>query len=139
MAAAFGWACEYGRTDVVAFLIERGIRIDAAVRHDGQTGLHGAAIGGHADIVSLLLERHAPIAAVDRTYKGTPLAWALHGWSDPPYGTARDGYYDVVARLVRAGAAVNPRWFDAEADRTAFGGALRADTRMLAALRGNAL
>jgi len=139
MEAAFAWACEYGRTDVVAFLLERGLPIDVAVRHDGQTGLHWAAIGGHADVVSLLLERHASIAVVDRTYKGTPLTWALHGWSDPPYGTAPDRYYGVVAQLVRAGAAVNARWFDADADHTAFANALRADTRMLAALRGNAL
>ena len=139
MEAAFAWACEYGRTDVVAFLLEHGLPIDAAVRHDGQTGLHWAAIGGHADVVSLLLERHASIAVVDRTYQGTPLAWALHGWSDPPFGTARDRYYDVVAQLVRAGATVKPQWFDADADHTAFANALRADTRMLAALRGNTL
>ena len=139
MEAAFAWACEYGRTDVVAFLLEHGLPIDAAVRDDGQTGLHWAAIGGHADVVSLLLERHASIAVVDRTYQGTPLAWALHGWSDPPYGTAPDRYYVVVAQLVRAGATVKPQWFDADADHTAFANALRADTRMLAALRGNTL
>jgi ankyrin repeat protein len=138
LEAAFGWACEYGRTDVVAFLLEHGMPIDAAVKHDGQTGLHWAALCGHADVVSLLLERHASVAAVDRTYKGTPLTWALHGWSDPPYGTPRSRYYDVVAQLVRAGAPVNPRWFDAEADHTAFANTLRADARMLAALRGNA-
>ena len=138
MEAAFRWACEYGRTDVVAFLLEHGMPIDAAVKHDGQTGLHWAAICGHADVVSLLLERHASVTAVDRTYKGTPLAWALHGWSDPPYGTARDRYYDVVGQLVRAGAAVKPQWFDADADHTAFANAIRADARMLAALRGNA-
>jgi hypothetical protein len=138
MEAAFAWACEYGRTTVVDFLLDRGLPIDAAVRHDGQTGLHWAAIGGHTDLVSRLLERRAPIAAVDRTYKGTPLAWALHGWSDPPYGTARDRYYPVVAQLVRAGAAVNPRWFD-EADQSMFATTLRGDPRMTAALRGNAL
>jgi hypothetical protein len=65
--------------------------------------------------------------------------WALHGWSNPPYGTPPDRYPDVVAQLVRAGAAVNPQWFDAEGDPTAFAKALRADARMVAALRGNAL
>jgi ankyrin repeat protein len=139
MEAAFGWACEYGRTGVVAFLLERGLPVDAAVKHDGQTGLHWAALCGHAEVVSLLLEQHASIAVVDRTYKGTPLTWALHGWSDPPYGTARDRYYSVVSQLVRAGAAVNPQWFDVEADHGAFANALRADARMVAALRGNAL
>jgi len=139
MDAAFAWACEYGRTDVVVFLLERGIPIDAAVRHDGQTGLHWAALGGHADVVSVLLERRAPVGVVDRTYSGTPLTWALHGWSDPPYGTSRDRYPEVVARLVRAGAAVNESWFDPASDQTVFGKALREDTRMIAALRGNVL
>ena len=139
MEAAFGWACEYGRIDVVAFLLEREIPVDAAVKHDGQTGLHWAAICGHADVVSLLLERHASVGIVDRTYGGTPLTWALHGWSDPPYGTPSTRYYEVVARLVRAGAAVNENWFDDASDQTAFGKALRADARMCAALRGNVL
>jgi hypothetical protein len=136
MHAGFAWACEYGRMEVVQFLLDRGIPIDAAVRHDGQTGLHWAAIGAHADIVSLLLDRHAPVDVVDATYNGTPLSWALHGWSDPPYGTSRDRYYDVVARLVRAGAAVKPQWSDDSAESTPFAKALRADPRMVAALRG---
>jgi ankyrin repeat protein len=137
MEAAFAWACEYGRTPVALFLLERGLPIDAAVRHDGQTGLHWAALGGHADVVALLLERRAPVGVVDRTFSGTPLTWAVHGWSDPPYGTSRDRYPEVVARLVRAGAAVNENWFDPASDRTALGKALRDDPRMLAALRGN--
>ena len=137
--AAFGWACEYGRTGVVAFLLERGIPVGASVSHDGQTGLHWAALGGHADVVSLLLDRHAPVGIVERTYGGTPLSWALHGWTDPPYGTPRDRYYEVVARLVRAGAAVNERWFDEDSEQTGFASALRADGRMIAALRGNVL
>jgi ankyrin repeat protein len=139
MEAAFAWACEYGRAHVVAFLLERGLPADAAVRHDGQTGLHWAALGAHADIVSLLLERHAPVGVVERTYGGTPLTWALHGWSDPPYGTSRDRYYEVVARLVRGGASVNADWFDEASDQTAFGKAVRADARMIAALRGHVL
>ena len=139
MEAGFAWACEYGRTDVVAFMLEHGIPVDASVRHDGQTGLHWAALGGHADVVSLLLERHAPVGIVDRTYGGTPLSWALHGWSNPPFGTSPDRYYEVVARLVRAGAEVSPQWFDTAAEPSAFANTLRADSRMLAALRGHAV
>jgi ankyrin repeat protein len=134
--AAFAWACQYGRTDVVAFLLDCGVPIDAIVRHDGQMGLHWAALGGHAAVVALLLERHALVDVADRTYRGTPLTWALHGWSDPPYGTSRDRYYDVVARLVHAGAAVNPAWLDADAPLTPFTQKLRTDSRMMAALSG---
>jgi hypothetical protein len=136
MHEGFAWACSYGRTEVVEFLLDRGVPIDAAVRHDGQTGLHWAAVGGHSDLVSLLLDRRAPVDVVDATYQGTPLSWALHGWSDPPYGTARDRYYDIVARLVRAGATVRPQWSGDNGDNTPFAKMLRADARMRAALRG---
>jgi Ankyrin repeats (3 copies) len=137
MHAGFAWACQYGRTKVVEFLLDRGIPIDAAVRHDGQTGLHWAALGAHADLVSLLIDRHAPIDVADATYHGTPLSWALHGWSEPPYGTARDRYYDVVARLVRAGAVAEPHWSGGGEASTPFTKMLLADARMLAALRGD--
>jgi hypothetical protein len=85
----------------------------------------------------LLLDRHAPVDVVDTTYHGTPLSWALFGWSNPPYGTARDRYYDVVERLVRAGAAVKPQWSGDHPGDTPFAKMLRADMRMLAALRGD--
>ena len=136
---AFGWACQYGRTEIVAFLLDCRVPIDAAVSRDGQTGLHWAAHGAHAAVVALLLAHHASVDVVDRTHQGTPLAWALHGWSHPPYGTARDRYHEVVAQLVRAGAAVDPRWLDAGAADSPLAKALRADPRMAAALRGNDL
>lgn len=53
--SGFQWACEYGWTGVVDFLLQRGIEVGEM--HRGQTGLHWAAYGGHADIVRLLLER----------------------------------------------------------------------------------
>ena len=137
MRAAFAWACEYGRAAVVQFLLDRGAPPDAAPKHDGQTGLHRAALGGHAAIVGLLIDRGAPVNAVDERYKGTPLTWALYGWSDPPRGTDRGCYYDVIALLVRAGAVVNPDWFDDHGDHTPFANRLRADARMRAALSGS--
>jgi hypothetical protein len=136
--AGFAWACEYGRTDVAAFLLDRGAPVDATLLPNGQTGLHWASIGGHGAIVRLLLDRHAPVNAVDKDYQSTPLQWALHGWTDPPSGSAREDYYDVVARLVRAGSAVNPVWLDEHAEQTPFGRTLRAVPRMLAALSSKA-
>jgi hypothetical protein len=132
--AGFMWACEYGRTPVVEFLLDRGIVAGAALRPDGQTGLHWAALGGHAAVISLLLARKAPVDAVENTYHGAPLNWALYGWSNAT-GTARDRYYEVISRLVRAGAAVNPTWLDTDTEQTAFARTLSADARMLAALR----
>ena len=136
MRAAFGTACTYGQLAVAEFLLGRGVPPDVRLGDHGQTGLHWAALGGHADIVALLLERHTPVDSVEERYHGTPLTWALHGWSDPPYGTPTDRYYEVVALLVRAGAGVNPRWIDHNAAGTPFGRRLQADPRMRAALTG---
>jgi ankyrin repeat protein len=127
MESGFMWACEYGRARVVAFLLEKGMRIDA--RPHGETGLHQAAYGGHAAVVRLLLKRQAPLHIKDERFDGTPLSWALHGWCYPPPEAKRARHHEVVALLVAAGARV---------DRADLGRAqrakLRADQRMRAAL-----
>ena len=112
MKDGFAWACEFGRTSVVDFLLQRGMEVDAKLRHDGQTGLHWAAYGGHADTVKLLLERGAPVDAKDESYDGTPLEWALYGWGNSPGMAERGRYYEVVALLVRAGAKLDPEWYE---------------------------
>ena len=124
------WACEYGRTSVVAFLLEKGMRIDA--RPHGETGLHQAAYGGHAAIVNLLLKRNAPVDVKDRRYDNTPLGWALHGWLYPPPEAERRNHWNVVALLVAAGATVDRQWLENDEE----GQRVRADRRMLAALSG---
>jgi hypothetical protein len=126
MNNAFAWACQYGRTSVVDFLLQRGMQIDAKVPNHGQTGLHWAAYSAHVDTVKLLLERHAPVDAEDETWGNTPLGWALYGWGHQPTGETPDRYYEVVALLLAAGAVVKAEWL-ADED-------VRADPRMLAAL-----
>ncbi len=79
------------------------------------------------DIVKLLLPRNAPVGVKDETWGGTPLGWALHGWSDPGPGIGARRYDRVAALLVAAGSEVEPEWLASEK--------LRADPRMLAALR----
>src|SRR5262245_49846332 len=69
----FAWACEFGRTNVVEFLLRIGMKLDARLKHDGQSGLHWAAFGGHADLVKLLLEHGATVDARDENFNGTPL------------------------------------------------------------------
>ena len=129
MKDGFTWACEFGKAGVVEFLLDRGMEIDTRLRHHGQTGLHWAAGGGHVETVRVLLHRNAPVNAKDETWQNTPLGWAFFGWRNPPWGGAHGNYYEVVARLVRSGATVEPEW---PANET-----IRADARMLSALLGD--
>jgi ankyrin repeat protein len=137
MKDGFAWACEFGRTSVVDFLLQRGMEAGAKLLQEGgETGLHWAAYGGHADIVSLLLERGAPVDAKDKRHDGTPLGWALYGWGTSPDRAERRGYYEVVALLVRAGAKLDPQWYEDDVDRQRAAKKMQSDPRMLAALRG---
>ena len=104
----FAWACEFGRTEVVRWLLDHGMRVDTPPPQAEPTGLHWAAFGGHADVVALLLERQAPVDVVEARFNGTPLSWALHGQSEAP-PEDRERFAGVVAMLRRAGATVNDR------------------------------
>ena len=123
--AAFSMACAYGRVQVVEFFLQHGIDVNAEIRGfgDGHTALHVAAFQGHLDVVASLLKHGANVHAIDNTWRTTPLTWALTGWSRQPVPQ----HYDIVARLVQAGATVTSDVF--EWDRA------RDDPRMLAALR----
>jgi hypothetical protein len=139
MKNGFTWACEYGRTEVVDFLLRKGMDVGAKLRHHGQTGLHWAAYVGHASTVKVLLDRRAPINARDEAFNGTALGWALYAWGGggPNAGSSR--YYDVVRLLVDAGGTVDEAWL-AESDRGfALAKQIREDDRMraiaLAAIR----
>jgi ankyrin repeat protein len=137
MKAGFAWACEFGRTGAVDFLLQRGMEVDAKLRHHGQTGLHWAAYGGHPDTVDLLLQRGVPIDTRDESYDGTPLGWALYAWGNSTERQAERGrYYHVVALLARAGAKLDPEWHQDDEDRRRAAEKMRSDPRMLAALRG---
>lgn len=81
-----------------------------------------------------MLERGAPVDAKDESYGGTPLGWALYAWTDPPQQGTRERYYEVIALLVRAGTKVDAEWLE-DKDRSQIE-QLRADPRMVAALRG---
>ncbi len=133
----FAWACEFGRTSVVEFLLERGVKIDAKLKHDGQMGLHWAACGGHAETVDALLRRGARVDAKDESYGGTPLGWTLYAWGNAAEHEVKRGhYYEVVARLIRGGTKLDLQWYSDDDDRRRGLAKARSDPRMLAALRG---
>jgi Ankyrin repeats (3 copies) len=115
MKDGFAWACEFGHTDVVRFLLEKGMDVSAKLKHHGQTGLHWAAGGGHVETVKVLLNAGAKVDATDDEWAATPLQWALYGWqNDRTPAITRDRYCGVVRDLVAAGASVKPEWIDAE-------------------------
>lgn len=121
---AFNWACGYGRMNVAAFLLDQGI--DLQDESEGETALHHAAYGGHADIVLLLLARGATVDAIDMHYQGTPLDWALYGFSHPSPEAIEARPNEVVERLIAAGAKVEAEWLGDET--------VRNDARMQAIL-----
>jgi ankyrin repeat protein len=132
----FTWACEFGRNDVIEFLLEHGVKVDTKLR-GGETGLHWAAYEGHADIARLLLDRGSPVDVTDEIHGGTPLGWALYACgNDRPREKQRRSYYQTIALLVRAGSKVDPRWFEADAEREQAAGKMRSDPKLVAALRG---
>ncbi|HXF41261.1 MAG TPA: ankyrin repeat domain-containing protein [Blastocatellia bacterium] len=135
LRSAFAWACQFGRTKVVEFLLGTGFEMDTRLRHDGQTGLHWAAYGGHAETVELLLNRGAPIDARDESYEGTALEWALYGWGEGAPEATRGDYYKVVSLLVSAGAKADKEWLT-HPYRENLGAKVQADARMLSALSG---
>ncbi len=134
MRDGFAWACEYGRTAVVDFLLQHGMDVRAKL-NDGQTGLHWAAYGGHADTVGALLDYQAPVNQKDDTFGGTALGWALYAWGGggPHAGSSR--YYEVVRLLVAAGATVDEQWLDESKRGYPLARKIREDADMRALLK----
>jgi len=104
MIDGFAWACQFGRTSVIEFLLHSGIDPSTKLRQPGRTGLHWAAYGGHVEAVKLLLERNAPLDAIDENFGGAPLDWALYGREHPSRTRPAESYSEVVALLTQAGA-----------------------------------
>src|SRR5439155_15967548 len=76
--AGFTWACEYGRTPVIEFLLAHGVDVNVSTGPHKQTGLHWAATGGHLEAVRALLKHRPKVDIRDASFDGTPLGWALH-------------------------------------------------------------
>jgi hypothetical protein len=101
MDSGFVWACLFGRTNIVKFLLEKGVNLHAG-ENIGQTGLHNAVIGGHLDVVKLLLERKAPLEAKN-VFGGTALGQAT--WC-VMNGDHSIDYAPIIETLLVAGAKV---------------------------------
>lgn len=97
------WACEYGRKDAAQFLLEHKVSIHALV--SGQTPLHWAVLGGHIDVIRLLLSHGADLEAKN-AYGGTALGQAL--WT--AHNVRPDAeYLKVLAALIEGGAKLDSK------------------------------
>jgi hypothetical protein len=85
-------AVRKGDVAAVKALLDGGLPVDTKFRYD-RTALSFAADRGHADIVTLLLDRGANVNAADTFYKATPLVWA-----------AQNEHVDVLKILLARGA-----------------------------------
>lgn len=132
----FMWACQFGRYDVVAFFLDRGVPATTTGVRRKIPGLHWAAFGGHGRLVQLLLNRGASVKAIEPEFDGTPLGWGLYGWGE---GHPDGDYYSVVAQLVRAGAVVKDKWLDEAGEFANMAKKIRSNPQMMAALRGETL
>jgi Ankyrin repeats (3 copies) len=101
MQSGLNWACEYGETGVVEFLLEKGA--DPGVPdHHGQTAPHWAVIGGQLHTLKILLKRKAPLETMN-SYGGTVLGQAV--WSALHDGAGAD-YVPIIEALLAAGASL---------------------------------
>ncbi|HEV8147013.1 MAG TPA: ankyrin repeat domain-containing protein [Bryobacteraceae bacterium] len=104
LKSGFAWACEFGHTRVVEFLLDRGMTVDDRLRHHNQNALHWAAYGGHLELVKLLLSRGARVDSKDETHTGTPLEWAVYALRERP-PEFKDGKYDAVIKVLSAASS----------------------------------
>jgi len=100
----FLFGCQFGRDEVVEFLIAAGMPVGVPDGR-GQTGLHHAVIGGQVETVKLLLRHNPPLEAVN-AYGGTPLGQAL--WSAAHGGDA-EASIAILEALTAAGAKLPER------------------------------
>ncbi|MDZ7630321.1 MAG: ankyrin repeat domain-containing protein [Gemmatimonadaceae bacterium] len=94
-------AAMQGHTTIVEFLLDHGVDIAAC---DGMTALHAASAGGHLETMAVLIDRGAPLEALN-AYGGSVLdgtLWFAFHARDEDFAV-RD-YPRVIVALIAAGA-----------------------------------
>jgi ankyrin repeat protein len=112
LESGFAWACEYGHTKIVQYLLECGYDPNTRAPHHGQTGLHWAGYGGHSDTVKVLLANGADVNSRDSSFQGTPLGWAIYGWANRPPEFMKNRYMQAMTKLRASGGEVKWTWLE---------------------------
>ena len=94
-------AAEKGNLIGVQTELDKGVDVNTK-REDGSTPLHGAAEGGHGEIVELLITAGADLHATTVSMLGGG------GWI-PLHSAARQGHRGIVELLIEMGTDVNTR------------------------------
>ena len=95
------WASEYGRNEVVEFLLERGAPLHSK-ETTGLTALHWAIIGGQLETIKLLLARGASLETRN-IYGGDALGQAY--WAAVNDESGID-HVPTIDALLEAGAQI---------------------------------
>jgi Ankyrin repeats (3 copies) len=101
LQSGFISACEYGRKNVVEFLLDKGVDLRVG-ENTGQTALHLAAHRGQLEIIRLLFDRGAALEAKN-VYGGTVLGQAT--WS-VMHGEPSVDFGPTIEALLNAGAKI---------------------------------
>ena len=112
MDRGFIWACEYGQTAAVEFLLSKGA--DPIEPVDGMNGLHWAVLGGHLDTIKLLIDRNVSLETVN-IYGGTALSTAFWATVNNEDVYRWPGFTDdilVIEVLLNAGAKIGAGTLD---------------------------
>ncbi|OCX51810.1 hypothetical protein BEL04_17515 [Mucilaginibacter sp. PPCGB 2223] len=102
-ALSLCWACQYGHTPVVHFLLGQGLSVNTFA--NGTTPLLSAAFDGQLELVKELLARGADMEA-QNDYGGTALGqtlWCLYNHRKP-------AHLEIMEILLANGAKVNDDW-----------------------------
>jgi ankyrin repeat protein len=78
---ALSSAANFGYVEIVRLLLDAGEdpnRYNPVGGHSHTTPLHQAALGGHEEVVRLLVERGARLDMKDILWRATPADWAQH-------------------------------------------------------------
>jgi len=110
----FLWAAEYGRNEVLEFLLRHGADLDAEA-NTGQTALHWAVIGAQVETINLLLA-HGANLETKNSYGGTALGQAIWSAAHANRQKEEEDYVAVIKTLIKSGAHIDDdsrKWLSA--------------------------